>query len=303
MTDDVRVLRLTAFSSDPEGGNPAGVVLDASGLSNERMQGIAAEVGYAETAFVTEPPRAEDPGRMRIRYFSPTAEVPFCGHATVATAVALADGLGSATVPTDGAFLFATPVGDVRITTRREHEGTVASFTSVEPIVTDIPWDVRGRLLSLLGVAEGDLEPSHPPRLSFAGNTHPVLVLADPGVFDGFAFDPADARALMDEQGWAGTITVAHAVVAAVGPDAGPIEYETRNIFPVGTMNEDPATGSAAAAFGAYLRALGLVRPPQRVLIHQGRHVGRPGLLTVDVPATGGIVVSGTATLIPDPPL
>src|SRR3712207_3510349 len=109
---DVRVLRLTAFTSDPEGGNPAGVVLNARNLTDKRMQTIAAEVGYAETAFVTEPPEAADPGRMGIRYFSPTAEVPFCGHATVATAVAIADGLGGDAVPApaDGAFLFDTPV-------------------------------------------------------------------------------------------------------------------------------------------------------------------------------------------------
>jgi PhzF family phenazine biosynthesis protein len=295
MTDDVRVLRLTAFASDPEGGNPAGVVLDARDLSDERMQTIAAEVGYAETAFVTEPPVRAEPGRMGIRYFSPNAEVPFCGHATVATAVAIADGLGGAAVPApaDGAFLFSTPVGDVRITARRDDEKIVASFTSVEPLVTDIDHDVLDRLLRLLGLTDGDLDANYPPRLSFAGNTHPVIVLADPGRFDVFTFDPGAVRELMDEQGWAGTITVVHAVNAA--------EYEARNLFPVGTMNEDPATGSAAAAFGAYLRELGLVQPPTRVLIHQGRHVGRPGLLTVDIPVTGGIVVSGTATLIAGP--
>jgi PhzF family phenazine biosynthesis protein len=289
---DVPVLRLTAFASDPEGGNPAGVVLDARDLSHERMQAIAAEVGYAETAFVTEPPRAAEPGRMRIRYFSPTAEVPFCGHATVATAVAIADGLGGDAVPApvDGVFLFDTPVGEVSITTRREDAGTVASFTSVEPLVTEIDREVLDRLLALLGLTEDDLDPGRPPRLSFAGNTHPVVVLRDAGRFDTFTFEPGAARALMDEQGWAGTITVAHAVGAA--------EYEARNIFPVGTMNEDPATGSAAAALGAYLRAVGLVRPPQRIVIHQGRHVGRPGLLTVDIPTSGGIVVSGTATVI-----
>ena len=73
MTD---VLRYVAFSDRPDGGNPAGVVLDAAGLSDAEMLRIAADLGYSETAFVD----GED-----IRYFSPLAEVPFCGHATIAT--------------------------------------------------------------------------------------------------------------------------------------------------------------------------------------------------------------------------
>lgn len=87
------VLRYTAFSTDPEGGNPAGVVLDAAGLGDDAMLAIAAEVGYSETAFLTAPPEGlGEPGRaFTVRYFSPKAEVPFCGHATVATAVALAE--------------------------------------------------------------------------------------------------------------------------------------------------------------------------------------------------------------------
>jgi PhzF family phenazine biosynthesis protein len=73
------VLRYAAFSDTPAGGNPAGVVLDARGLSDAEMLKVAADVGYSETAFLD----GED-----IRYFSPLAEVPFCGHATVATGVA-----------------------------------------------------------------------------------------------------------------------------------------------------------------------------------------------------------------------
>ena len=95
-------------------------------------------------------------------------------------------------------------------------------------------------------------------------------------------------RALMDAQGWPGT------VVTLV--PTGAAEFEARNLFPVGTMSEDPATGSAAASVGGYLRALGIA--PDRVLIHQGAHVGRPSLLTVDIPPTGGIIVSGTAVEI-----
>ena len=284
MSDATAVLRMTAFAAEPSGGNPAGVVLDARSLSDARMQQIAADVGYAETAFITRPPAPGDPARYGIRYFSPTAEVPFCGHATVATAVALADrGDGDD-------FVFETPVGDLAISTTRTAAGTIASFTSAEPQVDHIDAAVLRHLMALTGLAETDLDPAYPPRLSTAGNTHPIIVLGDRQAFDTFTFEAAAMRKLMDEQGWKGTVTILHARSRA--------EFEARNLFPVGTMDEDPATGSGAAAVGGYLRALGLVDPPARVIIHQGRHVGRPSLLTVDIPATGGIVVSGTATVI-----
>ena len=73
---------------------------------------------------------------------------------------------------------------------------------------------------------------------------------------------------------------------------------EARNPFPVGTLVEDPATGSAAAALGGWLRASGRVVPPARVRVHQGADVGRPGVLDVLVPATGGVVVSGRGVRI-----
>ncbi len=83
----MEILRYVAFSSDPAGGNPAGVVLDAAGASEAQMQRVAAEVGFSETAFLF--PRSGN--RFEIRYFSPLAEVPFCGHATIASGVAYAD--------------------------------------------------------------------------------------------------------------------------------------------------------------------------------------------------------------------
>jgi PhzF family phenazine biosynthesis protein len=276
---DADVQRWAAFSTEPDGGNPAGVVLAADGLVDGAMQRIAADVGYAETAFVT------GSGRSRgIRYFSPIAEVPFCGHATVASAVALAAELG------DGVFAFSTPVGPVRIETTSESGVRSASFTSVEPYVEDLDPRARAAVLALIGVAEGDLDARHPPRLAFAGNRHPVIALADGTVFDGFAFDPHAARMLMDAEGWPATIIVLHELATG--------RWEARNIFPVGTITEDPATGAAAAATGAYLRALGALTPPARFTIEQGRHVGRPGLLTVDVPPRGGITVSGSAVRI-----
>jgi PhzF family phenazine biosynthesis protein len=71
--------------------------------------------------------------------------------------------------------------------------------------------------------------------------------------------------------------------------------FHARNPFPVGGVVEDPATGAAAAALGGYLRDAGLVATPFRFVIRQGDDLGRPSVLTVEVPASGGIVVSGTA--------
>ena len=279
------ILRYAAFSTTPDGGNPAGLVLDARHLDDAGMLAVAAAVGYAETAFVTEQGVDGDPRRSRVRYFSPSAEVPFCGHATIALAVALSDRVGV------GSFTFDTPVGPVLIQTSGEGAEITASFTAVEPRLAEFKDAVLVELLRLLGVEQGDLHPSYPPRISYSGNWHPVLVLADRTLFDSFSFGPDAVRRLMDENGWTATVTALHPTADG--------EFEARNLFPVGAITEDPATGAAAAAVGAYLRILGLVVPPASVLIRQGRHVGRPGLLTVDIPPAGGIVVSGTAVRIP----
>ncbi|MEO1203393.1 MAG: PhzF family phenazine biosynthesis protein, partial [Pseudomonadota bacterium] len=71
--------------------------------------------------------------------------------------------------------------------------------------------------------------------------------------------------------------------------------YHSRNPFPVGGVVEDPATGAAAAALGGYLRDAGLLRPPAQFVIRQGKEMGRPSVILVDVPESGGIVVSGSA--------
>lgn len=286
----IDILRISAFPepSSTNGGNPAGVVLDATGLDDSAMLALAADIGYSETAFVLGADDANElgtPRRVRIRYFSPLAEVPFCGHATIATAVALArrDGIGL--------FLFETQVGEIAIETAEGAGGEVtASFTSVEPTVSPMGEEILDRLLSLLGLDRTDLAPSYPARLSFAGNVHPVIVLRSRNTFDSFEFDPSQVRMLMDEFGWVATVTVLHPL--------SPTEFAARNLFPVGDITEDPATGAAAAATGAYLRDVGAVAPPVQLHILQGHHVGRPSLLQVTVPASGGIVVTGSAAPI-----
>src|SRR5215216_6143685 len=158
-----QVLRYAAFTTDPVGGNPAGVVLDASGLDNAAMQAIAADVGYSETAYLTEPTEETRP----IRYFSPKAEVPFCGHATVATAVALAERSGP------GELVFATLSGIVPVVVKEESGVLRATLTSVEPYVEAVS-DVS-EVLDILGWRKEELDAELPPSIAYGGARHLVL--------------------------------------------------------------------------------------------------------------------------------
>ncbi len=277
------ILPFSAFAAQPGGGNPAGVVLDATALTEADMQRIAAELGHPESAFVGE----RDGRRVSVRYFSPGAEIPFCGHATIATAVALAEAEG------EGAFVFDTAAGVVEVDTSRDATGRLwAGFTSVEPSTADLAPEVADRLLSLLGLGRADLDPRMPLAQAFAGNLHPVVAVASRAKFDAFSFEPPLLRVLMDEQGWRGTVIVVH----VEGDVADGAAVEARNLFPVGDITEDPATGSAAASFGAYLRDRLGMPAPFAFTVRQGHHVGRPSVIEVEVPVVGGVHVRGTAT-------
>jgi PhzF family phenazine biosynthesis protein len=281
------VLRYTAFSSDPAGGNPAGIVLDAAGLGDAEMLSIAADVGFSETAFLTPPPPGLDAPSGRgftVRYFSPLAEVAFCGHATVATAVALAERIGP------GELVFSTPAGVVPVTVTERDGVPYATLTSVEPHTSDVSRDDLAEALAALGWAPGDLDPALPPAIANAGNDHLVIAAATRERLAALDYDFDRLKALMERRG----LTTVQLVWRA-----SDTVFHVRDPFPVGGVVEDPATGAAAAAFGAYLRAMGLVRPDEsaQLTLHQGDDMGRPSLLTVGLLAGDARVrVSGTAT-------
>ncbi|MCU7728109.1 PhzF family phenazine biosynthesis protein [Actinoplanes sp. KI2] len=267
------ILRLAAFSDDPKGGNPAGVVLDAAALDDRRMQEIAAEVGYSETAFVLS--RAGD--RYRVRYFSPLAEVPFCGHATIATAVALGP----------GEHVFRTNAGEVPVSVGDDR---VATLTSVDPVVGELPGADLTALLSALRWTAAELDETLPPRVAYAGAYHPILAVQSRRRLAGLDYDVPALKALMQSRGW----TTVQLVFRATGDT-----FDVRDPFPVGGVYEDPATGAAAAAFGGYLRELRLVPDDATLHLRQGDDLGRPSRLTVRlIPGEAGVRVSGRAVPI-----
>ncbi|MFG2144398.1 PhzF family phenazine biosynthesis protein [Streptomyces sp. NPDC048696] len=262
------VLRYTAFSSDPAGGNPAGVVLDASGLDHDAMLAIAAELGYSESAFLSAPPEGlGEAGRaFTIRYFSPKAEVPFCGHATVATAVALGERVGP------GELVFATRAGTVPVTVTEDGGTLRATLSSVEPHTEDIAPDDLAEALAALDWPAADLDPALTPRVAYAGARHLVLAAATRERLADLAYDFERLAALMRRL---------DLVTVQLVWRASDTVFHVRNPFPVGGVVEDPATGAAAAAFGAYLRELALVPEESVLTLHQGEDLGRPGVLTV----------------------
>ncbi|MFD7713457.1 PhzF family phenazine biosynthesis isomerase [Streptomyces sp. NPDC059786] len=277
------VLRYTAFTSHPDGGNRAGVVLDAASLDEQQMRAIAAEVGYSETAFVTS--RDERRRRFALRYFSPLAEVAFCGHATVAAAVALAERIGP------GELAFDTPAGEILMMTATDGHGAVrATLTSVPTRSRPARTAEVDTTLTALGWTRTDLDPTLPPHVAFAGNEHLVLAAGSRARLADLDYDFEALAAVMRVHGW----TTVHLVWRESGD-----RFHARDPFPVGGVVEDAATGAAAAAFGGYLRTLGLVTAPSVISIRQGEDMGRPSDLTVEVdPHDARVRVTGHAVPI-----
>lgn len=281
------LLRLAAFTTHPAGGNPAGVWIGDALPSVVAMQRIAAEVGYSETAFLAPESTggSDGPGRLRVRYFSPAKEIDFCGHATIASGVALAE----RGWPTH--LVLTTNDGVVDLGVELDAEGRYrATLTSVDPWVRELPDGLLDRLLDLLGWDRDEMDPSLPPMLGFAGVRHPIIAVRDLATLGRLAYDFEPMRALMLQY----DLTTLQLIWRE-----GPMRFRARDPFAAGGVVEDPATGAAAAALGAYLRERGDITAPASFEVIQGVEMGRPSLLTVSiVPGEVGVRVSGNAVAI-----
>ena len=155
------------------------------------------------------------------------------------------------------------------------------------PHVEEVPEALLDAALHALRWTRDELDPELPPRIGFAGARHLILAAATRERLAALDYDFDALKQPMLAHDLT-TVDLVHRTDAHT--------FSARNPFPVGGVVEDPATGAAAAAFGAYLRELGLVTPPATVTVHQGVDMGRPSLLTIDIDAEAPeIRVSGRA--------
>ncbi|MFB6124657.1 MAG: PhzF family phenazine biosynthesis protein [Halanaeroarchaeum sp.] len=295
----IRGLLVDAFTDEAYGGNPAGVVPDADGLDESQMQAIAAELGASETAFLKSSPDAD----RRVRYFTPTTEVDLCGHATIASLVHRfetgAFAAGEHTIETNVGVL------DVAL----EADGT-AWMTQSPPEIRRVDVDVQ-RVADALGIDAGAIQ-AVVDDLPFAvaSTGLPFLVVPVDFLENLGAADPDDEAVveLGEDVGAEGVYAFTFDTLE------GDSILHGRAFVPSAGVPEDPVTGTASGATGAYLRDVGAfdgggAAPgtsdvsvpegmPEEMVFEQGDFVDRPGRVRVRIGRT--VQVGGTATTVLD---
>jgi len=283
--------KIAAFSDGSQGGNPAGVLISDSHPTETEMRKVAGEIGFSETAFVAPFPAAtddddDDNDTFRVRYFSPECEVPFCGHATIALGAALALRNG------DGLFKLVLNDAEITVEGQQRKDGVISAALQSPPTHSQeaTPQSIADAL-DLFGYTEDDLDPRIPPARINGGSDHFVLALKSRQALTDMTYDLEAGRDLMNREG------VLTFVLVYAETDQ---KFHTRNPFASGGVYEDPATGSATAALGGYLRDIGWPLKDGVIDVVQGEDMGVRSLLRADIsPVKGSSVrISGTARVM-----
>lgn len=274
MTATLQIYQVDAFTETPLRGNPAGVVLDADGLTDAQMQAIARELNNSETAFLMGPDGSEHD--FRIRFFTPTMEVPMCGHATVAANFLRAHLAGAIEMRVTQ-MTRAGPL-PVEVCTR---DGRLEVWMTL-PVVDagrGLDGRQRDRLLAALDLRERDLIPGAPLQICSSGNPVLLVPVVERAALHALAPDFEALRHLADD-------TRAHACFAFT-LDAEPgVMTHGRLFAPAIGIPEDPVTGMAHGPLGIYLVRNKLVPHDGRTLrfrSRQGEAMGRLGTVSVEV--------------------
>jgi PhzF family phenazine biosynthesis protein len=291
MSRTVRIFQVDAFTDTRFCGNPAGVVLGAETLTDAEMQCIARELNNGDTAFVLPP--GSDFEDIRVRFFTPRKEAPFVGHATLAAHAVLSRITPRPLCRQGG----RTGVVEVRAL---PSDGGFTIRQSAPPLGRS-PTDTElHAVLDLLGLQRAQLDPRCPPCIAGAASTRLLLGVRDATVLDVVQPQLQALGTLSGKLGAQGYF------LFTLAPSLAAADTEARMFCPALGIDEDPVSGNAHGMLGVYLQTHGLLTAAQgraRFTGVQGRHVGRPGQVGVEVEtdAKGGataVSISGRAVTV-----
>jgi PhzF family phenazine biosynthesis protein len=282
------VYHYSSFTTQPGKGNPAGLVLDSDELTDEQMQEIARLVGFNETTFLCQSTTAD----LRLRYFTPGFEMDLCGHGTIAALYTLATRNLLSSQNESTQLMVETRAGLLPMSIRvedgrpfvRMHQAT-AEF---RPFAGS-----RAELAGALGLLEDDLATELPTLYASTGTWTLLIPIRDLAAFERMNAQNERFPALLQE---IPRCSLHPFCLQTYDPAA---RMHGRHFSsPLAGTREDPVTGTASGAMGAYY--LTYVQPQQhiRLLVEQGYEIGRDGRVLVEAEYTAtGVQVSieGTA--------
>jgi PhzF family phenazine biosynthesis protein len=289
-----QLYQVDAFTSEKFKGNPAGVVMNAEGLSDAQMLSIARELNNSETAFIL-PPTGPDHA-VWIRFFTPGTEVPSCGHATIAAHYVRARemNLSSCTVM-QKIGIGILPV-DI-ITQDRDYKivMTQGSIKFTEPFAGTVRQDI----VAALALSESDLDNRCPVQVVSTGHSKVLVGIKEKRKLD--ALQPHLQRLTEISKGIGCN---GFFVFSFDSPGAG-ILASGRMFAPAIGIAEDPVTGNANGPLGAYVIRHKLIEVHDgtiRFNAMQGEAIGRPGVVEVQVDVHNGVPtktrVGGRAVIV-----
>jgi trans-2,3-dihydro-3-hydroxyanthranilate isomerase len=263
------------FTDRPLAGNQLAVFTDAREIPEDALQDLAREMAFSETVFVYP---ANGDAHVRLRIFTPAAEIPFAGHPVLGSAFVLAGPLQVETIRLE------TGMGVVPV--RVEREGARIVFGRMEqPVPTWVPYAGEDALLAALRVDRSAL----PVELYDNGLQHVFVVLAS----------TEEVAALDPDLGRLSTLPAITNASCCAGSGR---RWKTRMFAPAGGVPEDPATGSAAGPLAVHLLRHGLVGSGEELEISQGAELKRPSTLYATVWGTRDeierVEVGGSAVVV-----
>lgn len=279
-----RMKQVDVFTDRPLTGNPLAVILDGEGLSSEEMQAIAREMNLSETTFVLPPTKRE--ANYKVRIFTPRKEIPFAGHPSIGTAHALVEE-GRITIK-QGVTRFwqELGIGVLPIDIERNKDGShLITMTQGRPKLGQILGDI-GKVADALRIPMDQVGYENlPVQVSSTGLNQLMIPLRSlKRVRD---LSP-NFELLKDFERSLNATGCCVFTLETSNPDAF---VHMRFFAPEAGVHEDPATGSAAGALGAYLVAHGMfgAKSPVSFAIEQGLEIQRPSKIAVTVQRVDGI--------------